>query len=121
MKALMRARMLLLSRRGPCLASVGYGNSEKCWNQALDCDPTNFMCTGTKAQKKEALKMIKQVLTLCDPKSRDLTTRARHARGAKMSVPCPGRALPGKCAGPSSCACCSTSDALRACRCIPAW
>jgi len=29
--------------------------------KALDCDPTNFMCTGTKAQKKEALKMIKQI------------------------------------------------------------
>jgi len=29
--------------------------------KALHCDPTNFMCTGTKAQKKEALKMIQKI------------------------------------------------------------
>ena len=29
--------------------------------KAQHCDPTNFMCTGTKAQKKEALKMIQKI------------------------------------------------------------
>merc|ERR1712216_542453 len=29
--------------------------------KALHCDPTNFMCTGTKAEKKQALKLIEQI------------------------------------------------------------
>eukprot|EP00960_Hanusia_phi_P054905 762811-Hanusia_phi.AAC.2 len=30
--------------------------------KSLNCDPTNFVCTGTPEQKKEALKMIKQIM-----------------------------------------------------------
>ena len=29
--------------------------------QALHCDPSNFMCTGTKKEKKEAFKMIEAI------------------------------------------------------------
>jgi hypothetical protein len=36
-------------------------HTQTCRSQALHCDPTNFMCTGTKAEKKEALKMIEQI------------------------------------------------------------